>query len=113
MARKKAAKKSAAGDISKAIRMCVDTGKTEFGIKGAIKHSLLGQGKLIIAVTNTPADEMADLQKYCSLSNLPLYIYGGTSLDLGSLCGKPFPISALWVSKAGDSPILEIVKKKK
>jgi large subunit ribosomal protein L30e len=33
------------------------------------------------------------------------------SIDLGVLCGKPFPVSALVVLETGDSRILELVKK--
>lgn len=111
MAKKSAKSNEAAvSDISKAIRMCVDSGKVEFGMESAKKHALHGQGKLIIAASNAPADQMADLQKYCRLSNLRLLVFDGDSRELGSLCGKPFLVSALYISEVGDSPILELVK---
>jgi large subunit ribosomal protein L30e len=33
------------------------------------------------------------------------------SVDLGTLCGKPFPVSAMVILEPGDSKILELVKK--
>jgi ribosomal protein L30E len=32
-------------------------------------------------------------------------------MDLGTLCGKPFPVSAMVISDPGDSKILDLVKK--
>ncbi|MDE1797992.1 MAG: 50S ribosomal protein L30e [Candidatus Micrarchaeota archaeon] len=97
--------------LSKAIRMCLDSGKVELGARTAIREALLGHGKLIVLASNAPADEQADLARYCALSNLPLLKFEGTSLELGSVCGKPFPVSALWVSEVGNSPIMGLVSK--
>ncbi|MFA5108634.1 MAG: 50S ribosomal protein L30e [Candidatus Micrarchaeia archaeon] len=102
--------KSDSASISKAIRMCVDTGKVEFGIKAAARHVLHGQGKLVVVSSNSPQEETADLTKYASLSQVRVYVSELDSLALGSLCGKPFPVSALWIGEVGDSPILDILK---
>ena len=105
------AKKEVGMDISKAIRMCVDTGKVEFGLETSKKHAMHGHGKLIVAASSADSDGLADLKKYCKLSNLILHIFEGTSQDLGSLCGKAFPVSALYIAEVGDSPVLDFVKK--
>ncbi len=98
-------------NLSKAIRMCMDSGKVELGGRMAIREALLGHGKLIVIAANAPKEEAADLARYCQLSNMPLLQFTGTSIELGSVCGKPFPVSALWVSDVGNSPILTLVPK--
>ena len=99
-------------DISKALRMCVDTGSVSFGMSGAKKKSLNGQGKLIVVSSNVPATDKADLEKYCKISKIPVLNVQEDSRELGSLCGKPFPVSAFVVLETGDSSIMNFLNKK-
>jgi large subunit ribosomal protein L30e len=46
------------------------------------------------------------------MSNVPLIQFEGNSMELGSVCGKPFPVSVLSVFEEGSSNILELAKKK-
>jgi large subunit ribosomal protein L30e len=46
---------------------------------------------------------------YSKLSDIPVYDYEGTSLELGSVCGKPFTVATLIIKDPGDSNILEIM----
>jgi large subunit ribosomal protein L30e len=94
-------------DFEKAIRMAVDTGKVEFGSQRALKLALLGGAKLVIVSSNCPADVLADLRHFTKLSKVHIMDYRGTSVELGTVCGKPFPVSALSVVEQGDSNILE------
>jgi large subunit ribosomal protein L30e len=48
--------------------------------------------------------------RYARLSNIPVYIYPGTSRELGTLCAKPFVVSALAIVDEGDSRIVEAIK---
>lgn len=118
MVRKTAAKKAQEGSsandsasLSKAIRMCLDSGKVSLGMQSARREAMHGRGKLVVVAANTPAEEKSDLVRFCKLSNLPLVPFEGTSMELGSVCGKPFPVSALWVSEVGNSPILNLIQK--
>ncbi|RLI21980.1 50S ribosomal protein L30e [Candidatus Bathyarchaeota archaeon] len=97
-------------DIEKAIATAVKTGKVEFGAKNAIKNAKLGRAKLIILASNCPKDIRADIEYYSKLSKVPIYIYKGTGIDLATVCGKPFIVSALSIRDPGDSEILKIVK---
>jgi len=114
MAKEKAIKsqKTENLDISKALRMCVDTGSVSFGMSGAKKKALIGQGKLVVVSSNVPAIDKADLEKYCKISKIATLSVGEDSRELGSLCGKPFPVSALVVLETGDSPLLNLLNKK-
>ena len=96
--------------LGKAIRMCLDSGKVKLGLRATTKDAMLGHGKLIVLAQNMPAPEASDIRRYCSLSRLPLVTFEGTSMELGSVCGKPFPVSALSITEVGNSPILSLVK---
>jgi large subunit ribosomal protein L30e len=97
-------------DINKAIATTVKTGKISFGVNNAIKNAKTGKAKLIIVASNCPREKHEDIQYYCKLSNIPMIIYNGTSIDLGAACGKPFMVSALTVREPGDSDILKITE---
>ncbi len=96
-------------NLGKAIRMCLDSGEVKLGLRTALKDAMLGRGKLVVIAQNMPAPEASDLSRYCALSKLPLVTFEGTSMELGSVCGKPFSVSALVVIEAGNSPILGMV----
>jgi large subunit ribosomal protein L30e len=97
-------------DIDKAIRMAVDTGKVEFGVNSALRLASSGEARLIILSSNCPKKFKEDITYYSKLSKTAVCRFSGTSLELGSLCGKPFPISALSIHDPGNSNVLELVK---
>jgi len=97
-------------DINKAIAATVKTGKVLFGAKNTIKTAKIGKAKLIIVAANCPRSIREDIEHYCGLSNIPIIIYNGTSIDLGMACGKPFTISALTIRDPGDSDILKLTE---
>jgi len=97
-------------DVNKAIATTVKTGKVSFGINNAVKNVKTGKAKLIIVASNCPRKNHEDIEYYCRLSNIPVIIYNGTSIDLGTACGKPFMVSALTVRETGDSDILKLTE---
>ncbi|MEM0208238.1 MAG: ribosomal L7Ae/L30e/S12e/Gadd45 family protein [Thermofilum sp.] len=44
------------------------------------------------------------------ISNTPLYVFEGSSKDLGAACNKPFFVSAIAVIDEGESGLLDLVK---
>ena len=52
-------------------------------------------------------DIIEDVEYYAKLSEIPCHIYDGTSVHLGSVCGKPFTVATLIVNDPGDSTILD------
>ena len=97
-------------DINKAIATTVKTGKVLFGVNNAVRNAKTGKAKLIIVASNCPQKTRDDIEYYCKLSNIPVTIYDGTSIDLGAVCGKPFTVSALTVREPGDSDILKLTE---
>jgi large subunit ribosomal protein L30e len=97
-------------DIDKAIASAVKTGKVSFGAASAVQNAQTGKAKLIILASNCPEDVRGDVEHYSRLSDVPLMVYKGTSLDLAAACGRPFSVSALSIREAGDSEILKLTE---
>jgi len=97
-------------DINKAIATTVKTGKVLFGANNAIKSAKIGKAKLIIVAANCPQKVREDIVHYCRVSNVPVVIYKGNSVNLGTVCRKPFMVSALTIREPGDSDILRVAE---
>lgn len=93
-------------DLNTSIRMAVDTGKTVLGSEKAKKLALLAEARAIVVARNCPTHVKQDVVHYSNLSGVPVIEFPGTSVELGVVCGKPFPVSALSVIEAGNSDIL-------
>jgi large subunit ribosomal protein L30e len=100
-------------DLNKAIRMAVDTGKAELGADRSVKNALNARAKAIVVAKNCPKETRQDLVHYARMSNVPVIEFSGGSIELGVVCGKPFPISAMSVLEEGNSDILKAVEKEK
>jgi large subunit ribosomal protein L30e len=97
-------------DVNKAITTTAKTGKIQFGANIALKNAKSKKAKLILLASNCPQTIKEDIEYYCELSEVPVYIYKGGSSDLGALCGKPFEVSALTIKEPGDSNILKVME---
>ena len=100
-------------DVNKQIRMAVKTGKIGFGSKDALASSGSGRAKMIILAKNCREAERDNILHNAGQSEVPVYVFPGSSLDLGAVCEKPFPVSALVVREAGDSEVMKLVAEKK
>jgi large subunit ribosomal protein L30e len=111
MARKKSADAATSGSsLAAAIRQCVDSGKVEFGSNVGTKKAMLGKSKLVILASNCPSEIASDVQSFCKISGIPAITFEGTSLELGTIAGRPHPIAVLSVLEAGNSTIMQFVK---
>lgn len=84
-------------DMNRAIKVAVSTGKVSFGAENVRKNAAKGAMRLIIVAANFP-DEKFMGKTY---SNVPIYHFPGTGIELGNVCGKPFPVSVLAVYEPG------------
>jgi len=92
-------------DINKALRTAISTGKVYFGMDETKKAIKKGEAKLVIISSNCPKGNIDDLTINKKTST---YNFKGTNIDLGSACGKPFPISILTIVKPGKSNIMQL-----
>ncbi|OYT41437.1 MAG: 50S ribosomal protein L30e [Candidatus Altiarchaeales archaeon ex4484_43] len=89
-------------DISSVMK----TGKLVIGSNKVIKTLLVGNPKLIILSSNCPDSVREGIVYYSRLSKIPYSIIKDDSIELGSICGKPFPVSAIGIVDEGESDIL-------
>lgn len=94
-------------DVDRGIRVAVDTGDVTLGSEKSIQSLKLGKGQLAVVASNAPKDIIEDVEYYANLSEIPFIVYDGSSVDLGSVCGKPFTVATLIVNDPGDSTILD------
>jgi len=92
------------------LRMAIKTGKVRFGSKETLKAVKLGKAKIVIIAANAPEEVKKDILYYAKLSKIPVYVYQGTSIELGTICGKPFMVAAITIYDEGDSRILEFAE---
>ncbi len=108
--RRRKSKKEKEKPLTSAIRLCVESGKVGMGARTGVMASLLGKAKLFVVASNAPEEVMGQVKKYSAASNIPMIVFEGSSIELGSVCGKPFPVSVLSVYETGSSPIMDLAK---
>lgn len=96
-------------DINKALRTAVMSGKVYIGTRQTKKVLKTTQPKLIIFASNIDRKQFEDLK---NLQGVPTYTFPGTNQELGSACGKPFPVSVLSIVDPGNSNIMALLKEK-
>ena len=97
-------------DVRKNIRIAVETGKVYIGSKHTIRAIMHREAKLVIVAKNCPEDIKEDIYRYAKIAGIPVYEFDGTSLELGSVCGRPHVIAALAIIDPGASDILKVVE---
>ena len=98
-------------EISKEIRRAVDTGKVSFGYKACQKNLISGNGELVVVSSNIPQNKKEKLKQLADTEKKRFLEVTETGLELGSVCGKPFNISAMIVLEVGKSKVLETENK--
>lgn len=86
------------------------TGKTVLGEKSSIRSLKLGRGKLAVIASNARPEVKREVQRLCSMQGIRLLEFPGTSLELGYVIGKPFPVQVFLVIDPGESRILELME---
>ena len=108
--RRRKTKKERENPLTTAVRLAVESGKVEFGTRRGVSASLNAKAKHFVVADNTPEDVKVQVHKYAELSEVPVIDFPGSSMELGSVCGRPFPVAVLSVYDAGNSNIMELAK---
>ncbi|MEM1514260.1 MAG: 50S ribosomal protein L30e [Candidatus Thermoplasmatota archaeon] len=89
--------------IEKELQRAVKTGKVIFGNRRVIKK--INDVKAIII-----SSDCVNKEKIMSIAkDKPVYVYNGNNIELGSVCEKPFGVSALAIIEEGKSSILSLI----
>ena len=94
-------------DISTEIRNVIETGKANMGFRSARKDAMRGEAKLMIISSNAPKDLKEEIEHICKKANIPIKEVSLDSLELGSVCKRPFPVSFLSIVDPGESKIIK------
>ena len=97
-------------DIERELVNALKTGKVVLGSRKTLRYVKTGKAKAVIIAANAPPELKNDIIYYAKLSNIPVYIYPGTSVELGAVCGKPFVVASLSILDPGNSRILELIE---
>lgn len=108
--RRRKTKKERENPLTTAVRLVVESGKVDFGTNQGINASLTGKAKLFVIADNVLAGTKEKIESFAKKSNIPVIVYSGSSMELGSVCGRPFPVSVISVFNVGSSNILELAK---
>ncbi len=93
-------------DIKSEIKGVVKKGEVIYGSRSVVSGLLNDNPKLIIISSNCPSENKEEIMYYSRLSKTPCRLVDIDSVELGSICGKPFPVSVIGVIDAGESSIL-------
>jgi len=97
-------------EATEAIKRIVETGKVSTGYRSTLRLLTAGKAKLIIISSNCPKNMKEDVEHKALLTKLQVYSYPGTSLELGEVCRKPFPIAAMAIESPGSVKLTEFAK---
>jgi len=108
--RRRKSKKDKENPLTSAIRLTVESGKVQFGAKTGLVASIFGKAKAFVLAKNTPEETRIRVSDYAKKSGIPVVEFDGSTMELGSVCGKPFSVSVLSVYDAGTSNLMELAK---
>ncbi len=89
------------------LRRLLKTGKVVIGAKRSLDAIRLGKAKGVVLATKLPKYIEDDVLYYAKLSGIKVIRFPGSSYELGTAVGKPFPISTIAILDPGDSNLLE------
>jgi large subunit ribosomal protein L30e len=97
-------------DIQKALKDVVKKGMVHIGEKRTKAAITNDTAKLIVIAKNCPY--ASDLLTHATEKKIPTYTYTGSSVDLGTTCGKGYAVSSFAVINEGDSNIMQLISKR-
>ena len=81
--------------LSDTIQEAIKSNKIIIGYRETIRFIKVNSPKLIVVAKNIPENMMKEIEYNTKISGVKIEIFEGTSKELGIICGKKFPISAL------------------
>jgi len=97
--------------LEKVIKDAIAADKYKSGVKEVLQ-SVKGS-KLIIVSKSIDPEYRKKLEEQAKSTNVTIYEYSGTSVQLGKLCNKPFRITTIAIKSGTAEEINAIVSEKK
>ena len=93
-------------DFTASLRKAVKTGTVFLGRNKTLESIEEGKAKLVVVARNSPES----VKTMVNETDIPVYVYDGSSVQLGKACGRPYVVSALVVIEPGESDILNVAR---
>ena len=93
-------------DFNASLLKAVKTGTVFLGQNKTRECIEEGKAKLVVVAKNSP-ESVKNIVKEI---DIPVYVYEGSSVQLGKACGMPYVVSALAVVEPGESDILNAAR---
>lgn len=93
-------------DFNASLRKAVKTGTVFLGRNKTLESIEDGKAKLVVVARNSPES----VKNLVNEIDIPVYVYEGSSVQLGKACGRPYVVSALVVIEPGESDILNAAR---
>jgi large subunit ribosomal protein L30e len=90
--------------------VAINTGKVVIGFEETKKAVLAGTPKMVILAANAPKWARDDIEYYAKLAGIPIFVFPGSSIELGAAARRPHRIMAVAVVDPGQSEILKLVE---
>ena len=81
-------------DVKAKLVKSVSEGNALIGSKSIVDELLNGELTHVVLSANCPKKERDSIVYYCMLSKTPVTVMSESSVELGSILGKPYPVSA-------------------
>jgi len=86
-------------DLTKLIKEKIKKKKILLGYNTVMKFLKSGRPELIIYANNFPEEKKKILKHNAQISNVKIEEYPNDGVNLGLVCGKPFPVSVLAIQR--------------
>ena len=87
-------------DLEKTIKENLKEDKVIIGFKSVIKILKKGSPQMIVLANNIPEENKKMIIHNAQISNVEIKEYQNDSVNLGLVCGKPFPVSVLAIKRS-------------
>jgi len=94
------------------LRNVIDTGKLIYGTNTIKKECFVGEPKLLVLSNTIDKKKKQEFLYYAKLLGIKAIEYPENSLELGSVCAKPFSMAIVAVVDFGKSSIMEVIEAK-
>lgn len=77
------------------IKEALKKNRAILGFKESLKFLKTGKPRLIVIAKNVPEDLKKEIEYNAKIAKVKLEVFNGSSKELGTICGKPFPVSTI------------------
>jgi large subunit ribosomal protein L30e len=77
------------------IQSAMKGGNAVIGKRESLKAIKSSSPKVVVIAENIPVSLEKEVRHSAEVSGVDVQVFHGSSSDLGTICGKPFPVSTL------------------